>query len=129
MKKLLLTKLILSVVLGLSAFALPHNVVAAEQQDECSKEILLAYFPSVFVNETLDRFKVPKDQWDAINKELVAKLSSTLKDKNATLAKERSYIQSLENAQVETLKILFQVAPEMKDELIKALDKQKLSIN
>lgn len=41
--------------------------------DECSKELLLAYFPESFVNETLKKYNVPQDQWAAINKDLEAK--------------------------------------------------------
>lgn len=33
---------------------------------ECSKDILLSYFPEIFVRETLQKFNVPKDKWDAI---------------------------------------------------------------
>ncbi len=47
--------------------------------DECSRELLLSYFPETFVNETLKKFNVPKDQWDAINKELTSKNDSVIK--------------------------------------------------
>jgi hypothetical protein len=41
--------------------------------DECSKELLLAYFPEPFVKETLKKFNVPQDKWDAISSQLVSK--------------------------------------------------------
>lgn len=41
----------------------PSTVISATG---CSKEILLAYFPDVFVKETLAKFKVPADKWDRI---------------------------------------------------------------
>lgn len=72
-------KTVLSVLLGVGALTFPNTAQTAEQKEECSKEILLAYFPQVFVNETLARFNVPKDQWDAINKELSAKDKEIIK--------------------------------------------------
>lgn len=41
--------------------------------DECSKELIMAYFPNPFVRETLKKFNVPENQWDAIINELNAK--------------------------------------------------------
>lgn len=69
----------LSFVVGcsISLLAAPSCVIAEEE--ECSKEVLLAYFPPVFVNETLNRFNVPKDQWEAINKTLSEKDSEIIK--------------------------------------------------
>lgn len=87
MKKLLLTKTILSMVLVGSAMSISNAAVAVEQKDECSKEILLAYFPEVFVDETLNRFKVPKDQWEAINKELSVKDKDIIKIVEAKASK------------------------------------------
>lgn len=87
MKKLLWTKTILSLVFGVSAISVTGIATAAEMQEECSKEILLAYFPEIFVNETLGRFKVPKDQWDAINKELAVKDKDIIKTVEEKAAK------------------------------------------
>lgn len=39
-------------------------------QNECSKELLLAYFPEVFVGETLQKFDVPQDEWSEIQRSL-----------------------------------------------------------
>lgn len=50
------------------------TVHAAETSvDECSKELLLAYFPEPFVVETLKKFNVPEDKWGTISKDLVSK--------------------------------------------------------
>lgn len=79
MKRRILIRSILGASLVVGAFSLPTAVTAAQTQDDCSKDILLAYFPKVFVDETLERFKVPKDQWDAINKELAEKDKDIIK--------------------------------------------------
>lgn len=42
----------------------------AAEIDDCGKEVLLAYYPGVFVEETLLRFQVPKEEWAAILSEL-----------------------------------------------------------
>lgn len=48
--------------------------LAAEQTvDECSRELLLTYFPEPFVKETLKTFHVPEDKWDDIQKSLASK--------------------------------------------------------
>lgn len=46
---------------------------AEQAVDECSKELLLAYFPEPFVKETLKKFNVPQDKWSAIASQLVSK--------------------------------------------------------
>lgn len=47
---------------------------AADQAvDECSKELLLAYFPEPFIRETLKKFNVPEDKWNKIASELISK--------------------------------------------------------
>lgn len=60
-----------------SASALDYTPTSSV--DECSRELLLSYFPETFVNETLKKNNVPKDQWDAINKELSSKNDSVIK--------------------------------------------------
>lgn len=50
---------------------LPATGSFAEQ--DYSKDLLLAYFPESIVNETLPRFKVPKEEWEGINKALQSK--------------------------------------------------------
>ena len=46
--------------------------------DEC-RELLLAYFPEPFVRETLKKFNVPEDKWDAIQKQLADKDKEVIK--------------------------------------------------
>lgn len=64
-------------------------VVAASNPaaDDCSRELLMAYFPKPFVEDTLGRFNVPKDQWDAINKELAVKDKDIVKTVEAKASK------------------------------------------
>lgn len=58
----------------LTGFALMTTPVFADNVlEECSKELLLAYFPQAFLDETLMKFNVPQDQWAKINEELSAK--------------------------------------------------------
>jgi len=76
-KSTLLRKSILALFLAVGICSVPNAVHADE--DECSREILLSYFPSVFVKETLAKYKVPQDQWDAITKELADRDKNILK--------------------------------------------------
>ncbi len=64
MKKLLM--LSLSSMLLLSPIASIH----ADVVDDCSKELLLSYFPEPFVRETLKTNNVPQDKWESIVTEL-----------------------------------------------------------
>lgn len=49
------------------------NAATAPAVDECSRELLLSYFPESFVVDTLKKYNVPQDKWDAINKQLASK--------------------------------------------------------
>jgi len=52
--------------------------------DECSRELLISYFPKVFVTETLKKYNVPQDRWDAIANDLAQKdkqVIATVEDK------------------------------------------------
>jgi hypothetical protein len=72
--------------LGLGPFTVGH--AAETSVDECSKELLLAYFPEPFVVETLKKFNVPEDKWGTISKDLVSKDKEVVKiveDKAATM--------------------------------------------
>lgn len=60
------------------AFATAQSASPA-QVDECSKEILLSYFPEPFVTPTLKKFNVPQDKWDAIVKGLAEKNKDVLR--------------------------------------------------
>lgn len=71
MKTLALKLSLVTFALCLGLFALPTNFVNAA--DECSKELLLEYFPKQFVVETLKKFNVPQDKWDAIASSLSTK--------------------------------------------------------
>ena len=60
------------------AFASAQSVPSS-QVDECSKEILLSYFPEPFVTPTLKKYNVPQDKWDAIVKGLAEKNKDVLR--------------------------------------------------
>lgn len=47
--------------------------------DECSRELLISYFPKVFVTETLKKYNVPEDKWDAITSDLAQKDQQVIK--------------------------------------------------
>lgn len=66
-------KALAGAVLAMGAFNMPTQVVAANPVEECSKELLLSYFPEALVKETLKKFNVPEAKWDAIVKDLNAK--------------------------------------------------------
>lgn len=48
-------------------------------EDECSRELLISYFPKVFVTETLKKYNVPQDKWDAIANDLSIKDKQVIK--------------------------------------------------
>lgn len=47
--------------------------------DECSRELLLAYFPQPFIKETLKKFNVPEDKWNSIQEQLTRKDKEIIK--------------------------------------------------
>lgn len=73
-----------STVIGLAALLSP-NVDAADfqtttpQLDQCTKELLLSYFPEQFVNETLKKYNVPQDKWAKISQALIGKEKEIIK--------------------------------------------------
>lgn len=82
------------IILCVATGMLTGSVFAAEAtkqptltEEDCSQEILLSYFPSIFVKETLKKFKVPENQWDAINKELNARDKEIIKIVESKAAK------------------------------------------
>lgn len=89
-KKALLQTVKLCLILGMCC--IPFHTKAADISDseECAQEILLAYFPGIFVRETLSKFKVSQDQWDSINKELVQRDKEIIKKVEAKAAKMSS---------------------------------------
>lgn len=73
--------------IGLPYFAHAADKTTDQAADECSKELLLAYFPEPFVKETLKKHNVPQDQWDAIQKELSSKDKDVIKTVEQKAAK------------------------------------------
>lgn len=75
--------------LSLAAVFCSVNGYADDEQeqkptaDECSQEVLLSFFPEVFVKGALEKHHVPKDKWDAILSALKAKDQSLIKDVQA----------------------------------------------
>lgn len=47
--------------------------------DECSKDLLISYFPKVFVTETLKKYNIPQEKWDAITDDLTQKDKQVIK--------------------------------------------------
>lgn len=66
-------KSIFSFILGLGIVLSPGFLAADAPPDACSKELLISYFPQVFVTETLKKFDIPHDKWDSIIKGLADK--------------------------------------------------------
>jgi ribosomal protein L12E/L44/L45/RPP1/RPP2 len=73
------TKKIATAFLAAGICLLPVYSTAATETDECSQEVLLSYFPAVFVKETLRRFNVPEAKWDSINKDLASRDKEIIK--------------------------------------------------
>lgn len=80
MKNSIFAKCLTMGALTCSAAFVPEALTARDQTvDECSKELLLAYFPEPFVKETLKKFNVPEDKWDAIKSALANKDKEVIK--------------------------------------------------
>lgn len=91
MNNIVFKQRLVSFVFGISICAISGSVFGADSSeaapqaassvstDDCSKELLLAYFPKQFVNETLKKFNVPQDKWDSINKALSEKDKEVIK--------------------------------------------------
>ncbi len=72
MKKLI-RALIIPIVCFSSIQAAEAAAEASNQTvDECSKELLLSYFPEPFVKETLKKHQVSEDKWNSIVQDLAA---------------------------------------------------------
>jgi hypothetical protein len=72
-------KHIAALFLGVASMMGFSTISAETAIEECSKELLLAYFPESFVNETLKKFNVPQDKWASITKELNEKDKEVVK--------------------------------------------------
>lgn len=75
MKKNALICSFTGMILSFGAILCPFHVNAAPPaaMDECSKELLLSYYPETFVNDTLKRFNISEDKWAGINASLSKK--------------------------------------------------------
>lgn len=58
--------------IGIGLVCAPIAVSAASDA-RCSKDVLLPFFPKVFLNEALKKYEVPADQWVGIANDLAAK--------------------------------------------------------
>jgi hypothetical protein len=77
-KKNILTISLAGFCMGMSALLFHGNLNAADSaapalMDECSRDLLLSYFPEKFVNETFKKFNIAEDKWAAINASLASK--------------------------------------------------------
>ena len=66
--------------------------------NECSKDLLLSYFPELFVKEVLKKNQIPEDKWNSIIQELsandknvIAKVESRAKAMNPNPLKSPEY--------------------------------------
>jgi len=67
-------KMLMRISLCIGAFSLfTGPCVAEEPMDECSKDLLLSYFPEPFVIQTLKQFNIPEEAHQMIAKELQEK--------------------------------------------------------
>lgn len=55
------------------------SAAASNAANECTKELLLSYFPQNFVKETLKKFNVPQDKWDSIAQALADRNKDVVK--------------------------------------------------
>lgn len=93
LKNCLLTLIGSTVLLSSHAFAQDISLETPSNNppgmsDECSRELLISYFPKVFVEETLKKYNVPQDKWDAITSDLAQKdkqVIKTVEDKASKL--------------------------------------------
>ncbi|KAF3361642.1 Uncharacterized protein PHSC3_001765 [Chlamydiales bacterium STE3] len=79
MKKLTVLNCLAVGVFCLGVFGIAELPAVASPIEECSKELLLAYFPETFVSETLKKFNVPSEKWDDITKGLSEKDKEVIK--------------------------------------------------
>lgn len=82
-----LTQKVATTLLVAGICLLPSQNWAVTETDECSQEILLSYFPAVFVKETLKKHNVPQDKWDSINKNLASRDKEIIKIVESKAAK------------------------------------------
>ena len=69
-EKLFIFVLGLSAVLNGDEIILPVANNTLVTTDVCSTELITSFFPDIFVGKTLEKFNIPKDQWESIMDEL-----------------------------------------------------------
>lgn len=84
LKNCLVSLLGLSVLFSTNAFAqsasqTPPSHPPGLSDDECSRELLISYFPKAFVTESLKKYQVPEDKWNAIASDLALKDKQVIK--------------------------------------------------
>lgn len=79
LKNFLLTSLVATLATGTALISQHAQLGAETSVNECSKELLLAFFPESFVNETLKKFEIPEKDWVAINQDLKSKDGDVIK--------------------------------------------------
>jgi hypothetical protein len=77
--KIFSMKSFLNLLVGSVIALSPLTLYSENAVEECSRELLLAYFPEAFVKETLKKFNVPQDKWEAITKSLNEKDKEVVK--------------------------------------------------
>lgn len=92
LKNCLVTLLGCGVLLSTNVFAQSVSSMPSGKppglNDECSRELLISYFPKVFVTETLKKYSVPEDKWNTIADDLAQKdkqVIKTVEDKASKL--------------------------------------------
>ena len=78
-KKSTFFKFLFTMLVGCGCGTFAQNFAADTAVEECSRELLIAYFPEGFVTETLKKYNVPQDKWSTINKELAAREKDVVK--------------------------------------------------
>lgn len=64
------------------------QVFAQEEVDVCTHKMLLSHFPQPFVENTLKKFDVPQDKWNAILENLAEKDQEVVSAVEAEAAKQ-----------------------------------------
>lgn len=87
---------------------------SAPNINECSKELLLSYFPEPFVKETLRKNQIPEDKWNAIiedlasnDKNVITKVESRANSMNPNPLKSPEYREQAITIFRETLLEIF----------------------
>lgn len=79
MSKSATIKSLTGALLAIGTMNIPMDIPAANPVEECSKELLISYFPEDFVKEALKKHNVPQDKWGSIVNELNEKNKEVIK--------------------------------------------------